>query len=138
MGAIGDSRAESHLEKALKSAYEQLGKVYYEKNAGGIIDEEYRESFDKISKVLQEKNFMVIRMLARQGKRKCDSCTKIIPVESLFCNMCGTRLEPLADEVLQSPKPVAKACSNCGTRLEDGAVFCTNCGTRCEEGNEQV
>ena len=138
MGAIGDSRVESHLDKALKSAYEQLGKTFYEKNVGGEVDEEYREPFDKISRVLQEKNLLVVRMLARQGKRKCDACAKIVPVESLFCNMCGTKLEPLAEEVLQPPKPVARACVKCGTRLEEGASFCTNCGTRCEENKEQA
>lgn len=138
MGAIGDSRVESHLDKALKSAYEQLGKIFYEQNTSGEVDEEYRELFDKIAKVLQEKNLLVVRMLARQGKRKCDACTKIVPVESLFCNMCGTKLEPLAEEVLQPSKPTVKSCIKCGTRIEDGAAFCTNCGTRCEDSIEPV
>lgn len=135
MGAIGDSRVENHLDNALKSAYEQLGKVFYERNIGEEVSEDYREAFDKVTRVLEEKNLMVVRMLARQGKRKCDACTKIVPVESLFCNMCGTRLEPLAEDILQpAPKaPVAKTCAKCGVRLEDGAAFCTNCGTRCEE-----
>lgn len=132
MGVIGNSRVESLLDNTLKTAYEQLGKLYYEKNADREIGEEYQEAFDKISRVFEEKKLLEVKMLARQGKRKCDNCLQIIPLESRFCNMCGNKLEPMAEAVLQETKvSEIKTCTKCGVRLEAGATFCTNCGARC-------
>ncbi len=132
MGVMGDSRVESNLDNALKIAYEQLGKLYYEKNVNGNVPEEYRAAFDKITRVHEEKSMLEVKMLAKQGKRKCDSCFKTIPLESKFCNMCGNKLEPMPEDILAAPKVnVLRTCTKCGVRLDDEAVFCTNCGARC-------
>lgn len=89
MGVIGDSRVESLMDNTLRTAYEQLGKLFYVKNANRDIEDEYREAFQNISKLYEEKSLLEVKMLAKQGKRKCDSCLKIVPLESKFCNMCG-------------------------------------------------
>ena len=64
----------------LKSAYEQLGKVYYENNKSGNIEEVYKEAFARIDSLYEDKQRMENKMLAKMGKRKCEHCLYILTV----------------------------------------------------------
>ena len=46
----------------------------------------------------------------------CSTCGKNNPIESKFCNNCGSSLSP--------------SCSNCGHSNPPGALFCGRCGSK--------
>ena len=50
---------------------------------------------------------------------KCKHCGVPLDDDSLFCVICGAKVEPQG-----------KACPCCGVEVEDDSVFCTKCGKR--------
>lgn len=134
MGAIGENRMETKLDNELKSAYEKLGKCFYEKNTDSNIKAEYQEAFEQIERLLEEKVNMEVKILARQGKRKCSNCSNILVLESKFCNMCGERLKEIPKDFISSSpaSTVVSKCSGCGEVLDKDAIFCSNCGKKCD------
>lgn len=134
MSTFAENRIETKLEEELRNAYEKLGKCFYEKNTDANIKAEYQEEFEQIERLLEEKRTVEIKMLARQGKRKCTSCSNILILESRFCNMCGEKLEEIPEELLKDPVAVLppSRCSSCGELLDEDAVFCSSCGKKCD------
>lgn len=134
MGAIGENRLETKLDNELRSAYEKLGKSFYEKNTNLDIKGAYPEEFEQIERLLEEKRNMEVKMLAKQGKRKCSNCSNILVLESKFCNMCGERLEEISIDLYQSSvsSVAIPKCSGCGEVLDKDAIFCSNCGKKCD------
>ena len=63
-------------------------------------------------------------MLAVQGKRKCEKCGNVLVLESVFCNKCGEKLEPLFAEEMAKQN----ICPQCGATHSEEAAFCTSCG----------
>ena len=53
---------------------------------------------------------------------KCKHCGVPLDDDSLFCVICGAKVEPQG-----------KACPCCGVEVEDDSVFCTKCGKRLVE-----
>ncbi len=51
-----------------------------------------------------------------EGSVRCSSCGWELPVDSRFCENCGT--------------PVGKACPSCGAPVSEGRPFCRRCGAR--------
>lgn len=130
-----EERIRSKMYEKLKSTYQQIGKKFYEENKDSEpADAEYAELFAAIKQVEKEQELIEVRKLMMQGKRRCDKCQNIIPLESRFCNMCGEKLEPLTigeEETDSSAEANVRKCPNCGMQLEADAVFCMNCGTKC-------
>ncbi len=84
-------------------------------------------------------------MMQPTGK-VCQKCGQPIGDE-LFCGNCGAKQEPVAEApVAEAAAPVAEApvaetptaetqaqgrvCSECGSKIDDDAVFCPNCGKK--------
>lgn len=142
MGVSVDDRAFYKMDERMRVVFGDIGKKYYAeiKKAGTVdqLDEEYRGYFAEISKIESEKDRMESKQLAAQGKRRCPECRVLLPIESRFCNMCGTKLsdpnenkeEPKAEAVSEMPTADRKKCVFCGTEMEDDAVFCPNCGQK--------
>lgn len=90
-----------------------------------------------------------------QAGRVCPQCGASLAADAAFCNNCGASVleaaaqaqesysygqpveqEPVFDEpVHEAQNEAASAeavryCPNCGTRLEDDALFCAECGTK--------
>lgn len=132
MGAVGENRYEYNLDMNLKSAYEQLGKIYYENNKGGNVEEVYKEAFERINSLYEEKQKIEIKMLAKMGKRKCEHCLSIVTIESRFCNMCGGVLAELPNDLVEEKMAsLPRTCMQCGAVLDEEAVFCATCGCKC-------
>lgn len=139
---MADDRVFNKMNERLQGIYGEIGKKYYAeiKKAGTVdkLDEEYKGYFAEISKIEGEKDKMEAKQLAAQGKRRCPECRVLLPIESRFCNMCGTKLpdmnEGKADAEVpadaEAPKAEPKKCVFCGTEMEDDAVFCPNCGQK--------
>lgn len=103
----------------------QIGQMFLEKNTlEDIAGTPYEEKVKEIRVIDKDKEFQNKRMLAVQGKRKCEKCGNILVLESMFCNKCGEKLEPLfAEEVATQ-----NICPQCGATHGEDAAFCTSCG----------
>lgn len=119
----------AELEQKKQEVILQIGMRYVEKNdLAGVAGTEFELMLQQLDQMEKEKVVLNKRILAVQGLRKCESCENVLPLDSLFCNKCGEKLQPLfaSDEMNKN------MCSKCGADLSDGAAFCTSCGTKVE------
>jgi ribosomal protein L40E len=67
----------------------------------------------------------------------CHNCNTELPMEALFCNICGTRQAP-AEPQSEAPAPTNEVtadttdtvhCHECGAVLPVQALFCSACGS---------
>lgn len=56
----------------------------------------------------------------------CPYCNEEIPNDSIFCSLCGQRIEPLTANAIPSD---AIICPNCGSSNSQDSNFCANCRT---------
>ena len=124
------------LEARILKVYEEIGKHFYEENKDKTFtDTVYTECFAKIAQVNKEKEYLEIKELLKQGLRKCANCESHITIDSIYCNKCGIKLEPLPEELLEQPEAEVEEvtvpkCVACGFELETDDVFCPNCGKK--------
>lgn len=111
----------SRIEKVL-----QIGQIFLDNNKEELAGTVYEETAKAVSIILKEKEFQEKRMLAVQGKRKCETCGNILVLDSAFCNKCGEKLEPLFAEEMKKQN----ICPKCGNTYGEDAMFCTSCGQK--------
>ena len=112
--------------KAKRSrAIMKLGSMIYEENKSkDMSGTPYADLYTEITEADKDLVMLEKRRLASMGLRKCESCGAELPIDSVFCNKCGTKQGELETEVIMA----SHTCPNCGERLEDGDAFCTSCG----------
>lgn len=79
-------------EKNLTGYYCQLGKAYYE-NSGNKCDYIYSELVSVIDKEREKLSSVIKKIDCINGVRRCKSCKAKVSADSIFCNICGARLE---------------------------------------------
>ncbi len=103
----------------------QIGEKFIEENAGkDMTSTAYADLFSKLSGTVDEINLTLKRQLASKGLRLCESCGAELPIDSAFCNKCGTKQGELEAEVVTA----SGICPKCGAKLEEGDAFCISCG----------
>lgn len=117
----------AQLEGQKREVIYKIGLKYVENNsaasaAGSIFEEE----MNKIQGIYSEMDATEVKKLALQGMRKCEKCGNVLVIDSLFCNKCGVKLEPLQVEV----GPAERRCPKCGNIVESDAAFCVFCGNQ--------
>ncbi len=124
-------------EKNIVRFYMDLGKMYYQ-NSGNNCEDIYKSLVDNIKREEYELNNIELQIAAITGVKKCRNCNSKVPDGSVFCNICGSKLEPektaepQSDEKAEEAQaaPAEKICEQCGKKLPDNGVFCTNCGKK--------
>lgn len=58
---------------------------------------------------------------------KCQNCGAELKTGAQFCEMCGTKIQP-----------VKRFCKNCGAELTEDMLFCSYCGTKVEIESQQA
>lgn len=127
----------AQVENELQQRIFQLGQMYYEdnKNNSNIIEEKYFAQVDLINKLSMNRKGFYKNKLRLEGNMMCENCGAIIPYGSMFCNVCGGKL----DEKQEAAAPVVNSnpneakCKKCGALLEEDSLFCTVCGTKVDE-----
>ena len=56
---------------------------------------------DDIKKLEFNRKVWINRKMKLQGMRICEGCGNVLPYESVFCNRCGIKLEPVAEELVE-------------------------------------
>lgn len=117
----------AELEQQKAELLRQIGQRFLENSTPEeLAGTPYEEAATAIETADKEREFQEKRMLAVQGKRKCEKCGNILVLESAFCNKCGEKLEPLfAEEMKQQ-----NVCPQCGANYGEGAMFCVACGMK--------
>lgn len=110
-----------------KEVIYQIGLKYVESNsvaaaAGSIFEEE----MNHIQSIDSEMDVTEVKKLALQGLRKCEKCGNVLVLDSMFCNKCGEKLEPLQVKA----DTAERHCPKCGSVVENDAAFCVSCGNK--------
>lgn len=123
-----DDLAQSKDEAAqeISTLFLELGKAYYESHADDHETEfetqlaAIRDGYAKIGQYEQEAEEIAAR-------KRCPSCGAQLAEGSLFCNICGIRLEEVSDSTEQEEQNL-NLCPQCHAAIHPGDVFCTVCG----------
>lgn len=112
------------VEGQIRESLIQIGTVYLKKHREDC-EPEYRELINQIKALEEQKETLERNKLAAQGLRMCEHCRQIITLDSVFCNKCGSKLEPV-----EMSTAGGRFCPSCGASLAEGDVFCTSCGSK--------
>lgn len=117
----------AELEQRRAEVLRQIGQLFMENNTlEELKGSPYEEKVQAVVNLDKERAYQEKRMLAVQGKRKCEKCGNILVLESAFCNLCGEKLEPL----FAQEKENRNVCPQCGTACVEGALYCPSCGQK--------
>jgi hypothetical protein len=93
-----------------KNLIYQLGEAFYKANKKNEdVDASYKVMVDNINKLEDNRKVWINRKMKLQGMRFCDGCGNVLPYESCFCNRCGVKLDPVAEDLQELegvPNPV--------------------------------
>ena len=78
-----------------------------------------------------------------KGVKRCTSCSSDVPLTSVFCGKCGTKVAievvPVPETNVQEPPAVEmKYCTECGSEIENGLAFCTSCGQKIDSAGGEA
>lgn len=123
------SSAIRNLEIQQKDAYGELGVIYYKerKEDKEGITPAAEEVIRRIEELQQQISARKEEMLKAKGTIFCPNCNTEIPGNSLFCNVCGTKIERQAAPNIPL-RATGRVCGNCGAPLDEGQEFCIMCG----------
>ncbi len=89
----------------------------------------FEEPMKALKEIAERKETLLRKKLALQGQRMCENCGNVLSLDSLFCNKCGEKLEPIQKADAQDATG-GGFCSKCGAEIEEGSVFCIKCGNK--------
>lgn len=112
------------VEGKIRETLIRIGTVYLEKHREDC-EPEYKGFIQQVKDLEDQKETLERNKLAAQGLRMCEHCRQIITLDSVFCNKCGSKLEPL-----EISSAGGRFCPSCGASLAEGDAFCTACGSK--------
>lgn len=115
------------LENQKQECFAELGKFFYEyQKTNPVNDKEVTEILSKIQELSNQIYQYQEELKRRRGTVVCPNCNAEISRDSLFCSVCGAKVnENHSDRV-----PTGKKCYRCGEPVREGQEFCTNCGAK--------
>lgn len=116
----------SSYEDTIDKTYLQIGKLYYEESAE-VTNPLYLELFKTIQQAQVDTAQVKKEISKLKGTHQCTNCGAEIPVDAIFCSVCGAKNEIEQPEVVEAE---GTFCPNCGTKTQDDSAFCPNCGEK--------
>ena len=111
-------------EDGLREEYRKLGEAYFEKNKTDLyVPTEFSELFDAIKERESALKQYKERIMSLKKVKICPYCNSEIPQESVFCIMCGKKVQETKQQNLEN----TVTCKYCGTVLPAGSKFCGYC-----------
>lgn len=123
----------AQVESELQQKIFQLGQMYYEDNKNNSdIEEKYFVQIDLINKLSMNRKSFYQNKLRLEGQMMCENCGSVIPYGSMFCNVCGGKVDEKQENTAPVVNPNEAKCKKCGAVLDADSVFCASCGTKVE------
>jgi len=125
----------SDKEANIEQTYVSMGRTVYDvyskgEDVGKAFSKECK-SVDKINAEIDEMNKII---LYNKKIRKCENCSELIGLESVYCENCGEKQKTIKlkkveekEEVKKVPA-VERVCPTCGYVCDENAKFCPKCG----------
>lgn len=114
-------------EDNIKNMHSQIGKLYYELFSTNP-DEPFVSLCASIMESQNKINAYREQIQTIKGVKKCSGCGAEIANSSVFCAICGCKIntneEGVNDDMSQSK------CPSCAKPITDEMVFCTGCGNK--------
>lgn len=114
----------SDEEKQMNSLFLQLGRSYYEANKNNPE----ADRFDIISSINDAQTrigFYRDEIRKVKGLKTCPQCGGEVPLNSLFCSFCGSKVPEAETPALNMSM---NKCPQCGSLVDNDSAFCTSCG----------
>lgn len=122
----GLAQSKDEVAQEISALFLELGRAYYESHADDHETEfetqltAIRDGYAKIAQCEQETEEIA-------AHKRCPSCGAQLAEGSLFCNICGTKLQEVSDSAEQEEQNL-NLCPQCQAVIRPGDVFCTVCG----------
>ena len=111
-------------EDDLEEEYSRLGEAYFEQNRlCSNVPAEFRELFDAIKEKKVAIKQCKEKIMTLKKVKVCPYCNSEIPEESVFCIMCGKKVQRIQLQKVEN----TVTCTFCGTVLPAGSKFCGYC-----------
>lgn len=128
------SGALKNLEGQKKDVLADLGAISYRKLKESGEEADPEESgiiarLDELETQIADLRGQIQRV---KGVIFCPNCHAQIAQDSMFCNVCGAKIEHPAPAPAPEPPQGGEVCSNCGAPVEPDQAFCVNCGSKIE------
>ena len=131
------------LEGDMKSLYESLGQLYFEKYADGDMPKEMAELCEKITSCQHAINEAEQRAALLKGVVICSNCQAEVDKDASYCPKCGAEIihvveededEESADEASDTAAEEPEAAEDAGESEEESASDAAAEETHKEEG----
>lgn len=120
-----------HLEQSkaettqrITALFAELGRAYYESHA-----EDRQTEYEAQLAAIRDAYAEITQCETQAGEvaagKRCPSCGAQLAEGSLFCNICGTKLQDLPRN---AEKEEQNTCPRCHAVIAPDDVFCTSCG----------
>jgi len=103
-----------------------------------LISEEER-NIEKYKSAIKAANMRIAEYtenIRNLESGKCPQCNADLPLGSVFCMICGTKIK-IPEIPQNSHSTKVNFCESCRAELKPGFAFCTNCGHRVAPGKCQ-
>ena len=122
-------------ENDLLEEYRKLGEAYFEQNKLLLnVPSEFCELFDAIKEHKAAIEQYKKKTMLLKKTKICPYCNSEIPQESVFCIMCGKKVQEIQPQKMEN----TVTCKYCGTVLPAGSKFCGYCAHSLVDEEEAV
>jgi len=104
---------------------QQIGELFVKENLDAeLSNSPYAGLINTVKEIDKRVVMLEKQSLATKGFKKCFKCSNILPLDSGFCNKCGSQQPELEREVVIA----SRRCPKCGLNFNPGDAFCFKCG----------
>lgn len=120
----------SDREKKISQLYLNIGQLYYEEHKDDS-NAEHQKIIGEINVLYAEiaQNREKIKQI--KGVIKCSKCGADVPLNAVFFNTCGTKIEPAVN--VSETNGAQRHCPVCHAVVSAEDSFCNNCGAKVDQ-----
>lgn len=91
-----------------------LGALTYKEQLHGIdLSEQIQKLVSEITELKDNLNIINEHIAASKNQKKCPQCDATVPKNSVFCNICGAKLDEVNDDYFSSSETAENAEETC-------------------------
>lgn len=119
--------AANELQNKIKDAYAEIGKSVYEKYLeGDTVDENLKESFEQLDKLMDETAVIHEKIAELKNSLKCPECGAYNPTDADYCIKCGSHLVAEAEPSEENEYEIDDAFAEAEADEDDEDIIIIN------------